>query len=404
MTRCRPAGHPCHGSDPVAGTALLERTTAFAKILRDNAFAVGLKETTDAARLLSTDLAARPSSLRPALKALFCARASDWRKFDEIFNAHWLGWGIKGAVRTRSDAATVSPRTIHDLQTGGPPAQGGPGLGEPVPGSGKDSPDSTSTGQMEGASRVENLSHTDFRKIADPEELARAHTLAERLAKAMRARLTRRERARRKGRAIDLRRTIRRNIAHGGVLIDLMHKTPKPKPLRLVVLLDASGSMSLYTSIFVRFIHGVLGHFHEAEAFLFHTHLAHVTPAMRERSGARALERLSLLAAGAGGGTKIGDSLATFNRWHAKRVIHSRTCVMIISDGYDTGAPGRLGEEMRALAKRCRRIVWLNPMLGWEGYEASARGMKEALEHLDLFAPAHTLDSLAQLEPYLARL
>ena len=399
----------CGAGDPEVmnevGTALLARLIAFANILRSNAFAVGLKETQDAVRLLATDLAARPSSLRPALKALFCARASDWRKFDEMFDAHWLGRGMKQLARVSASGATASPKTIRELSQNAPGQQSEPGLGEPVPSEGESSAHpSGALGRMEGASRVENLQHTDFRKIADPGELAKAHALAERLGRAMRARLTRRERARRKGRTIDMLRTIRRNIAHGGVPIELVRRAPKPKPLRLVVLLDASGSMSLYTSVFVRFIHGVLDHFHEAEAFLFHTHLAHVTPAMRERSGARALERLSLLAAGAGGGTRIGESLATFNRWHAKRVIHSRTCVLIISDGYDTGDSGVLGQEMRALSRRCRRIVWLNPMLGWEGYEPSARGMKAALDYVDLFAPAHTLDSLAKLEPYLARL
>ena len=105
-----------------------------------------------------------------------------------------------------------------------------------------------------------------------------------------------------------------------------------------------------------------------------------------------------------GGGTRIGESLATFNRWHAPSVIHSRTCVMIISDGYDTGDGEGLGPEMRQLAKRCKRIVWLNPMLGWDGYEPAARGMQAAMPYIDLFAPAHNLKSLAALEPYLAKL
>ena len=158
-----------------------------------------------------------------------------------------------------------------------------------------------------------------------------------------------------------------------------MWRKKKRKPLRLVVLLDVSGSMSLYTSVFVRFIHGVLDHFREAEAFLFHTRLVHVSAAMREKDVGRALERLTLLAEGVGGGTRIGESLAAFNRWHARSVIHSRTCVMIVSDGYDTGTPEVLAGEMRQLARRCRRIVWLNPMIGWEGYEPSARGMQAAL-------------------------
>jgi uncharacterized protein with von Willebrand factor type A (vWA) domain len=110
------------------------------------------------------------------------------------------------------------------------------------------------------------------------------------------------------------------------------------------------------------------------------------------------------MAQGVGGGTRIGECLRVFNRQHAARVIHSRTCVMIVSDGYETGDASLLGEEMAALARRCRRIVWLNPMLGWEGYAPEAAGMKAALPHIDLFAPAHTLKSLAELEPYLAKL
>ena len=152
----------------------------------------------------------------------------------------------------------------------------------------------------------------------------------------------------------------------------LVKRQRKEKPLRLVMLLDASGSMSMYTGVFLRFIHGVLDEFREAEAFLFHTRLAYVSDAMKEKDAARALDRLSIMAQGAGGGTRIGECLQTFNRWHAARVIHSRTCVMIVSDGYETGDAALLGREMAALARRCRRIVWLNPMMAWEGYAPEA--------------------------------
>ena len=110
------------------------------------------------------------------------------------------------------------------------------------------------------------------------------------------------------------------------------------------------------------------------------------------------------MAEGIGGGTRIGESLATFNRWHAKRVINSRTVVMIVSDGYDTGEPEELAAEMRRLRLRARKIVWLNPLIGWRDYAPTARGMQAALPSIDLFAPAHNLESLAALEPYLARI
>jgi uncharacterized protein with von Willebrand factor type A (vWA) domain len=259
-------------------------------------------------------------------------------------------------------------------------------------------------GRMEGASRADNLAELDFRKLAHPEQIEEAHAAAARLAQTMRTRLTRRDLARRRGYRLDLRRTIHRNISHGGVPIRLVKRQRKEKPLRLVILLDASGSMSMYTGIFLRFIHGVLDEFREAEAFLFHTRLAHVSDAMKEKDAARALDRLSIMAQGAGGGTKIGESLQTFNRWHAARVIHSRTVVMIVSDGYETGNAELLGREMAALGRRCRRIVWLNPMMAWDGYTPEASGIKAALPHVDLYAPANSLLSLAALEPYLAKL
>jgi uncharacterized protein with von Willebrand factor type A (vWA) domain len=264
--------------------------------------------------------------------------------------------------------------------------------------------DRSGEGRMEGASRADNLAEVDFRNMADAEQVAQAHRAAVQLARAMRTRLTRRDLARRRGYRLDLRRTIHSNISHGGVPISLVKRQRKPKPLRLIVLLDASGSMSMYTGVFLRFIHGVLDEFREAEAFLFHTRLVHVSDAMKERNAARALDRLSIMAQGAGGGTRIGESLQTFNRWHAARVIHSRTCVMIVSDGYETGDAALLGRQMAALGRRCRRIVWLNPVMGWQGYAPEARGIKAALPHVDLYAPANTLASLTALEPYLARL
>lgn len=387
------------------GDAIAARVSDFMRTLRDSAFAVGLKEGEDAIRIAATPLVQRPATFRAALKAIACARRSDWQKFDGIFDAFWLGRGMRRFVPLKSNAETAKPAERRPRTGAESELRPAPGLGEQVAGEGADTTnDPRSPVSMEGASRAERLAETDFRKIHDPESIAEAHALAARLALTMRARLSRRERALLRGRRLDLRRTIRRNISHGGVPIELMWRKKKHKPLRLVVLLDASGSMSLYTSVFVRFIHGVLDNFREAEAFLFHTRLVHVSAAMREKDASRALERLSLLAQGVGGGTRIGESLATFNRWHAKSVIHSRTCVMIISDGYDTGPPEQMAAEMQQLARRCRRIVWLNPMIGWDGYAPEARGMQAALPHVDLFAPAHNLKSLAALELYLARL
>ena len=395
---------PQRGSEHDVGAPARRRLAGFAHTLRDNGFRVGLAETRDALTVLASPVAAQLGSLKPAFRALFCATHSDWERFDEIFEAFWRGRDIR-----QRQVLTGSPQTSHAparrLAEAKVP-QEALGLPDRVERSrdGETENVADGRGRREGASRTETLTTTDLRHVVDPADIAATQALAARFARVMRARLVRREQIRRRGRRLDLRRTIHRNVSHGGTPLDLAWRRRKVKPLRLVVLLDASGSMSLYTAFFVRFLHGVVDAFREAEAFVFHTRLAHVSPSLRDRDVTRAVEKLSLMAQGIGGGTRIGESLATFNRWHAQRVINSRTAVMIVSDGYDTGEPEQLGEQMRRLRRRCRRIIWLNPLIGWRDYSPQARGMQAALPHVDLFAPAHNLQSLAALEPYLARI
>ncbi len=378
------------------------RISAFVGLLRDNGFATGLAESRDALAVLGSEAGRRPALLKPALRALFCATRADWLRFDALFDAFWLGIGVR-RVRPSRDAGErrqAQPRPLP--RAFGPDA---PRPGTPSGARGDEAEESAPRGDArDEASSARALGAKDIRHIADREEAAKVHALAERLARRMRARLVRRERARRSGRRLDVRRTIHRSVGHGGTPIDLVWRRRKHRPLRLVLLLDASGSMEAYTAFFVRFIHAVVDAFREAEAFIFHTRLVHISSALRERDVGRAVDRLALMAQGVGGGTRIGECLADFNRWHAERVVNSRTALLIVSDGYDTGEPQSLRLEMRRLARRCRRIVWLNPLLGWRDYEPTARGMQAALPFVDLFAPAHNLESLAALEPYLARI
>jgi uncharacterized protein with von Willebrand factor type A (vWA) domain len=388
---------------PTAGTigaALRLRLAGFVRTLRANGFTVGLAETRDALDILASPAAVRPALLRPALRALFCAARADWERFDDIFAAYWQGRG-QPRPRPAADPSHKVRPSMQGLAESACAAVLGhleTGVGEAGAAAAGRRP------QRTAASSAERLAAADLRHVADPEEVAQAHALAERLAQRMRARLVRRQQARRRGRRLDLRRTIHRSVSHGGTPIDLAWRRRKFKPLRLVVLLDASGSMEPYTAFFLRFLHGVLDAFRESEGFVFHTRLAHVSAFLRDRDAARAVDRMSLMAEGIGGGTRIGECLATFTRWHAARVINARTAVMILSDGYDTGDPARLAEEMRRLQRRCRRIVWLNPLIGWREYAPEARGMQAALPYVELFAPAHSLESLAALEPYLARI
>lgn len=397
----------CCGSPPSSDELgevshlLAGRIAAFVRTLREASFRIGIGEARDAAALAAAGFAANPGLLRSGLKHLMCARRTDWEIFDALFDAFWLGRGARSRVSgsTGNEAAPPDMREMAEAAKG---ASGG--LQDAVERQGEGPGAAQGEGRAEGASAAEKMATTDFRRLADATSMEQAQAAAERLARIMRTRLTRRHRAGRRGTRLDLRRTIRHSVAHGGVPLELVRRRRRDKPLRLVVMVDASASMGPYTAVFMRFVRGLLQAFDKAEAFVFHTRLAHVSDAMRERDAARALDRLSMMAQGAGGGTRIGESLATFNRWHAARVIDSRTCVMILSDGYETGDAKLLSREMEALARRCRRIVWLNPMMGWEGYAPEAAGIRAVLPHVELHAPANTLESLAALEPYLAKL
>ncbi len=383
------------------GSRLAARATGFVRLLRDNGFPVGLGETGDTLKLLRAIDLRRPHELRFALRTLLCCSKADWDRFDQLFDVWWLRRGMRRAVKA---SGKPGPGGARPRRTGpliddrfGPPERLDPAA-DPGAAATSDRP------RRVGASRAEALGETDLRHIADPDELAKVQDLCERLAARMRHRLARRRRVRARGRQLDLRRVIHRSIQSGGTPLRLAFRRRHPKPIRLVLILDASGSMSPYSAFFLRFLRGVLLSFRQADGFVFHTRLVHLAPALRERNAERAIERLALLAAGWAGGTRIGECLAAFNRHHAARVLNGRTVVVIVSDGYDTGPPAALAAEMAELKRRARRIVWLNPLLGWPGYEPEAGGMAAALPFVDLFAPAHNLQSLAALEPALMRL
>jgi uncharacterized protein len=383
----------------MSGERIERRIVGFVHLLRHNGFALGVEETLDALRVARAIDLERPETLRWGLRALLASTEDEWRRFDELFDLHWRGRGVRQGVRSRgSGEGAFGGRKLGDA----PP--GGPALADRVTRGEEGDAPSGGEGKRQGASRAEALGSTDLRHINDPEAMAQVARLAERLARRMQHRLSRRERLTRRGRRLDLRTTIHRSVRYGGTPMQIAFRARRREQLRLVLLVDVSGSMSLYSSFFMRFVRGLVDRFRAAEAFVFHTRLIPVSPALRERDLARALDRMSLIAAGWSGGTRIGESLAAFNRHYAADVLNSRSIVIIMSDGYDTGDPAALAAELKQLRRRARRIVWLNPLIGWETYTPTAGGMAAALPYVDLFAPAHNLDSLAALEPELARL
>ncbi|MCT4371310.1 VWA domain-containing protein, partial [Yangia mangrovi] len=224
------------------------------------------------------------------------------------------------------------------------------------------------------------------------------------LARAIRDRRSRRRRQARRGSELDMRRILRASLARGGEPLDLHRRARPERPMRIVALCDVSGSMTVYARVFLAFIKGLVDADTTADAYLFHTRLMRITPALRDRDTLRAAGRLSLMAEGFGGGTDIGASLGTFVEAHAAKALSRRTVVLILSDGYCTGRPEALAAALARIRRRAGRIVWLNPLLGWQGYAPVAVAIAAALPHLDAHLPANTIEALAALEPEFARL
>ena len=390
----------------IAPEALTGRVAGFVAHLRLNDFALGPAESAAALELLEDHLdASDPLAARLGLKSLLAGRKEEWERFDDLFEAYWRG---RGRVRRRPAAPAADPRSRTPPgpwrnHLAPPPPAGGTDRARPPGASGPDDDEPRGTGRVVASPRS-TLARTDLRHLADPAELAEAERLAARLARAMRHRISRRYRNAPRAPRLDLRRTVRRNLGRGGEPVDLVRRRRRDRPVRIVVLLDVSGSMEPYSRFFLQFVKGLAGAWAESDVFLFHTGLVRVTEAMRDHDPVRAMSRLALLAQGFGGGTRIAGSVAAFNDRYARAALNRRSVVMILSDGYDTGDASAMSREMQRLRRRARRVVWLNPLLGWRGYEPVARAMAAALPFVDCFAPAHTLEALAAIEGELARL
>ncbi len=373
-----------------------ERMAGFLAHLRLNGMALGVQDCGLALAALthvSVDLA----EARLALKAVCCSSAEDFARFDALFAAYWINTGRERAGKTAGNARQRSSAVID--QDG----MAGSGQAERPDTDGAGEAEQDGTGRLIG-SRIRNLMRVDLREVVGTADLAEAEAAAARLARAIRDRRSRRRRAATRGAALDLRRVVRASLSTGGEPVRLFRRKRPERPTRLVCLLDVSGSMAVYAKVFLSFLKGLMTADSQTDAYLFHTRLARITEALRDKDALRAVDRMSLLAQGFGGGTRIGGNLAAFNAHYAKRLVSGRSVVLILSDGFDTDPPQVIGAELARLKKRGCRVVWLNPLKGWRDYQPVAAGMAAALPHLDLFAAANTLDSLAALEPELGRL
>jgi uncharacterized protein with von Willebrand factor type A (vWA) domain len=372
-------------AEPAA--ALHARLAGFAGFLRANGFGVGVG---DSPRVLETAKRVGVFDrdvLRWSLKALLCGRGDEWRRFDALFDAYFLRANKRGFAAREQGAVA--------------PAQAGRSADDHRERS-ADASSRVDGGGAErcGASAEESLGSVDFRELERTDELRDIEAAMRKLARRLKPLRLRRERRFIRGRRLDLQGTIRRSVASGGTPFRLAWKDRRRIRPRLILLLDVSRSMSACSFFYLRLARALCAELADVHCFIFHTRLTGIDEALRDPDPFRSQERLHLLAEGWGGGTRIGECLQGFNRRHA-RIVHSRTALVIVSDGYDTGEPAMLGAALGELKRRARRVVWINPLLGRADFRPESRGMQAALPHIDLLAPGADLASVERMLPAL---
>ena len=378
------------------------RVSGFLAHLRDNGLRLGAQETQVALTALTHVESTQPLLARAALKAVCTGTKDEAQRFDALFDSYWMDMG-----RVRQKVVPIAtpqkPQdSMHSSRDGVGEDMGGTGQST-APDGGDEEADRDGEGKLI-ATLMRNLSRRDLRDLVRPEDIAEAEAVARRLGLALRDKRSRRRVAARRGDRLHFRKTIRRSLSTGGEPLRLFRKQRPDRSRKIVALCDVSGSMGVYAQVFLAFLAGLMRGDSTADAYLFHTRLVRITEALRDKDAMRAIGRMSLMADGFGGGSKIGESLSRFAETYARRFVDGRSVVLILSDGYDTSTPYHIEQALARLSKRGCRIIWLNPLKGWKDYQPIATGMAAAMPYLDLFQPANTLADLAALEPELTRL
>ncbi|TMB96526.1 MAG: VWA domain-containing protein [Chloroflexi bacterium] len=373
---------------------LLPRLGAFARLLHDAGLEAGPRRLTDATRALTVIDIRNEPDFRGALRSVFVSRKDEIPTFEAAFDIFWAPPNpnvAAGVLPGRSRALPMSPERakawsnalgLHSSQLNREDSRTVP---------------TTSSGY----SAEELLRHKNFDAMTW-QETEQVRRLLEQAPWRMAERRTRRLRAARSG-AIDLRRTARHAIRSSGELVRLFRRRPRMRRRPLVVVCDVSGSMERYSRLLMIFAHAIARR-EDLEAFVFSTRLTRITRLLRQRDLDRALASVSKGVHDFSGGTRIGDALADFNRHWARRVLGHGAVVIIISDGWDRGNPEQLTAELIHLRRSAHRLIWLNPLLGSEGYQPLTRGMAAALPYCDDFLAAHNVQALDDLGRLLAGL
>jgi uncharacterized protein with von Willebrand factor type A (vWA) domain len=373
-------------------STLAANLVQFAQLLKLAGFDVTSGRVIDSGRaLLLLDLSRR-DEVRQGLKACFLSDVEQTALFDQCFDLFW-GNGL------HATAALVAEERLEKTVTADPrKRQLGLVAAMPQP-----TVELQNENPAQSYSARDDLTSKDFSTFTSA-DVRRGRRIIRALAPKLASALSRRRRTAHSGGSVDLRRSMRNAVRHGGEIVDIYRTRRRVRNVRLVVLCDVSGSMDVYSRFLVQFLYALQNELRGVSTFVFSTRLNEVTHLLKTRSFDEALERIGAQVDSWSGGTSIGESLYTFELRYGRRRITSRTVMLIISDGWDRGDTALLSRAMQAFRRRAYKIIWLNPLLGHAEYRPLAKGMAAALPYTDYFLPVHNLDSLARLGRTLMRL
>jgi hypothetical protein len=371
---------------------LAENILYFARALRAAGIPVGPGAVLDALEALSVARVGARDDFYWTLHAVFVKRHEHTVLFEQAFQIFF---------RKRGYIEKVIASMLPEIMPGAPksPPPGAQRIQEALFSGLNEREQKESEVEIDARLTVsdrEVLQKKDFAQMTAAEMMVAREAIA-RLALPLDEVRTRRLAPNRRGHLIDIRRTLRASMKAGGAVIDLKYLGPRVKEPPVVALLDISGSMSEYTRLFLHFLHAVTDARKRVTTFLFGTRLTNVTRAIRQRDPDEALAACSANVADWSGGTRIASSLRAFNKQWARRVLTQGAVVLLITDGLERDADDTLAFEIDRLHRSCRRLIWLNPLLRFHGFEARAKGVQTMLPHVDELRPIHNLESMTDL-------
>ena len=377
---------------PEQGGRLADNLVHFARALRAAGIPVGPGAVLDALGAVETAGIGAREDFYWILHAIFVKRHEHSLLFDQAFRIFFRRRGTIDALL----AAMLPQAPAPEKEKPPPGAQRVQeallaSRGEP-----ERKPPELETDARLTVSDREVLQKKDFAQMTAA-EIAAAREAIKRLVLSLDEVRTRRLAPHRHGHRVDIRRTLRASLKAGGAVIDLKYLGPRVKAPPVVALLDISGSMSQYTRLFLHFLHAVTDAHKRVHTFLFGTRLTNVTRALKARDPDESLAAVAAAVPDWSGGTRIATSLHAFNKLWARRVLTQGAIVLLITDGLERDPDDRLGFEIDRLHRSCRRLIWLNPLLRFSGFEAKAKGIRAMLPHVDQLRPIHNLDSMMEL-------